>query len=112
MKRTNSEYAIGGVGISIKEKAAYFDLEKLDSVFSWRRSWFYLKDQCVEGQRFGLPPFDPATRAVKRSSWAHPLFARESSLVEPFVQRITTLKDELTRGQLISVFVKRRVQPL
>ena len=101
VKRTNSEYAIGGVGISIKEKSAYFDLGKLDSVFSWRRSWFYLKDQCVAGQRFGLPPFDPAARAVKRSSWAHPLSARESSLVEPFVQKITALKDELTGGQLI-----------
>src|SRR3954466_12755227 len=32
--------------------------------------------------------------------------------MEPFVQRIDSLKDELTGGQLISVFVKRRVQPL
>jgi len=32
--------------------------------------------------------------------------------VEPLLQRISALKDELTGGQLISVFVSRRVQPL
>src|SRR4051812_29800117 len=73
---------------------------------------FYFKDQCVEGQRVGLAPFDPATRGVKRSSWAHPLSAHEVSLVEPFVQKITAWKDELTGGQLISMFVKRRVLPV
>ena len=32
IKRTNSRYAVGQMGISIKDKSAYFDLEKLDSV--------------------------------------------------------------------------------
>src|ERR1041385_5983544 len=112
VKRTNSEYAIGGNCISIKDKAAYFDLEKLDSVYTWRKSWFYLKDRHVEGQQFGLAPFDPIARAAKRSSWAHSLSAREVSLVEPLVQKISALKDELTGGQLIFVFVRRRVQSL
>ena len=58
VKRTNSEYAIGGVGISIKDKNAYFDLEKLDSIRTWWRGWFYLKDQTVSGQQYGLAPFD------------------------------------------------------
>ena len=44
IKRTNSEYAMGQMGISIKDKSAYFDLDKLDSVYTWRKSWFYLKD--------------------------------------------------------------------
>lgn len=112
MKRTNSEYSIGGVGISINDKAPYFDLEKLDSVYTWRKSWFYLKDWHTEEQQFGLAHFDPAARAVKRSSWAHLLSAREVSFVETLVQKIAALKDELTGGQFISVFVRRRVQPL
>src|SRR4051812_400587 len=40
IKRMNSEYVVGQVGISIKHKSAYFDLEKLDSVYTWRKSWF------------------------------------------------------------------------
>ena len=59
IKRTNFEYAVGQVGISIRDKNSYFDLEKLDSVSAWRKSWFYLKDQHVAGQRFGLAPFNP-----------------------------------------------------
>src|SRR3954468_8065877 len=45
VKRTNSEYPTGGVGISIKEKNAYFLLEALDYVHTWRKEWFYLKDR-------------------------------------------------------------------
>src|SRR3954462_13659614 len=58
VKRTNSEYAVGQVGISIRDKNSYFDLEKLDSVSAWRKRWFYLKDRHVAGQQFGLGPFN------------------------------------------------------
>ena len=109
IKRKNSEYAMGQVGISIKDKHAYFDLEKLDSVCSWRKSWFYLKDQRVVGQQFGLAPFDPAARVVKRSSWSNFLPVSELPIVDPLVQKISALKDNLTGGQLISLFVRRRV---
>ena len=100
------------MGISIKDKSAYFDLEKLDSVYRWRKSWFYLKDQHVVGQHFGLAPFDPAARVAKRPSWSNSLFASELSIVEPLVRKIAALRENLTGGQLISVFVRRRVQPL
>src|SRR3954462_6473367 len=83
IKRTNSEYVVGQVGISIKEKGAYFDLEKLDSIYTWRKSWFYLKDQDVDGQRFGLSLF--AARVVKRPSWSNSLSASELSIVDPLV---------------------------
>src|SRR3954470_194916 len=108
----NSDYAVGQIGISIKDKSAYFDLEKLDSVYTWRKSWFYLKDQHVAGQRFGLASFDPAARVAKRPSWSNYRSASELSIVYPLVQKISALKDNLTGGQLISVFVKRCVQPL
>src|SRR3954471_8607715 len=102
----------GQVGISIKDKSAYFDFEKQDFVYTWRKSWFYLKDQHVAGQRFGLALFDPAARVVKRPSWSNSLSASELSIVDPLVRKISALKDNLTGGQFISVFVKRRVQPL
>ena len=100
---------MGQVGISIKDKNAYFDLEKLDSIYSWQKSWFYLKDQRVVEQQFGLAPFDPAARVVKRSSWSNFLPASELPIVDPLVQKIYALKDNLTSGQLISLFVRRHV---
>ena len=51
-------------------------------------------------------------RAVRWPWWSNSLVAAELSLVEPLVRKISALKDNLTGGQLISVFVKRRVQPL
>ena len=65
VKRTNSEYAFGGVGISIKDKNTYFDLEKLDSVHTWRKGWFYMKDPTIAGQQYGLAPFDLVARVTK-----------------------------------------------
>ena len=103
---------MGQVGISIGDKNSYFDLEKIDSVSGWRKSWFYLKDRCIAGQQFGLAPFNPDARVVKQSSWSHSLTVTESSALAPFLERIAVLKDNLTGGQLISVFMGRRVQPL
>ena len=112
VKRTNCEYAVGRVGISIGDKHSYFDLEKIDSVSGWRRGWFYLKDRFIVGQQFGLASFNPGTRVVRQPSWSHSLTEVESSELTPFLERISVLKDNLTGGQLISVFVGRRVQPL
>ena len=112
VKRTNSEYAIGGVGISIKDKNAYFDLEKLDSIHTWRRGWFYLKDQTVAGQQYGLAPFDSVARVTKQSSWGHVLSAAEVAAVEPLVRALADLRGKITGGQLIAVFMRRRIQPL
>src|ERR1041385_8426130 len=112
IKRTNSEYAVGRVGISIGDKHSYFDLEKIDSVSGWRNGWFYLKDRCVVGQQFGLASFNPGTQVVRQPSWSHSLTEVESFELTPFLERIAVLKDNLTGGQLISVFVGRRVQRL
>ena len=49
---------------------------------------------------------------VRQASWSHSLTAAELSELTPYLERIALLKDELTGGQLISVFVGRRVQPL
>jgi len=103
---------MGRMTISIVDKDSYFDLEKIDSVCGWRKGWFYLKDRCVAGQRFGLAAFNPDARMVRQASWSHALTAAESAELTPYLERLAVLKDELSGGELISVFVGRRVQPL
>ena len=49
---------------------------------------------------------------VKRSLWSNFLPASELPIVDPLVQKISALKDNLTGGQLISLFVRRRIQLL
>ena len=49
---------------------------------------------------------------MRRASWSHSLTAAESAELTPFLDRISLLKDELSGGELISVFVGRRVPPL
>ena len=49
---------------------------------------------------------------ARQSSWSNYLSASESTVVAPLVQKIAALKDNLTGGQLISIFMGRRVQPL
>lgn len=112
VKRSNAEYVVGGITISIKDKETYFDLEKLDSVQGWRKKWLYVKDQTAPGQTYGLAPFDPAARAVRQPTWEHELSAAELEVVEPMAQLVADLKEQMTGLQLIAVFVKRCVQPL
>src|ERR1044072_6755448 len=64
VKRTNSEYAVGRISISIGDKDLYFELEKIDCVSVWREVWFYLKDRCAVGQRFGLASFNSGAQVV------------------------------------------------
>jgi hypothetical protein len=47
------------------------------SVQDWRKKWFYFKDKRVEGQRFGLAPFDPTKPVKKLKSWYLPLTEAE-----------------------------------
>ena len=49
---------------------------------------------------------------AKRPSWSNFLPASEFPIVDPLVQKISALKDNLTGRQLISLFVRRRIQLL
>ena len=71
-----------------------------------------MKDQHVTGQQFGLAAFNPEAPVARQSSWSHSLTAAESAAVVPFMNRLAMLKDNLSGGQIISVFMGRRVQPL
>ena len=71
-----------------------------------------MKDQTVLGQQYGLAPFDPATRAIRRHAWEHERLTSELETMGPLVQSIAELKEQVTGLQLIVVFVKRCVQLL
>jgi hypothetical protein len=60
---------VGGAIISLRPEAEYFDFRMADSVQGWRSKWFYIQDEKVEGQKFGLAPFDPKKEVVKLKSW-------------------------------------------
>ena len=92
MKRSCTEYIVGGITISIKAKETYFDLEKLDSVQGWRKKWFYVKDQTTIGQQYGLAPFDLVPRAARCAAWEQDLSPYEPEVVEPLSHRVVELK--------------------
>jgi hypothetical protein len=116
VKRCCERYQTGGVQFSVKSDVVYFDLQQKESVAGWRTRWFYIKDEAVTGQQFGLPPFD-LTAVVKRTrAWRHELSERELAEVEPMYNRVIELKRaagrEVTGLHLITLFIRRCVQPL
>src|SRR3954470_3087035 len=100
VKRMNSEYATGGMGISIKEKNAYFLLEALNSVHTWRKEWFYLKDCTALDQQYGLAPFDLTAWVARRNTWQHVLSAEELAVVEPLVPLVERLVRRVSGSRL------------
>ena len=100
------------MGISIKERNAYFLLEALDSGHTWRKEWFYLKDRAAVGQQYDLAPFDLTVRVTRRDSWRHLLTAAELAVVETLVPVVEKLARQVSGGRLIVVFLRRRIQPL
>lgn len=72
MKKCGGTHICGGLGIQVKDKKRYFELNKLESVHEWKGRWIYVIDQPQEGQLYGLPPYSKGV-AMKRRSWAHHL---------------------------------------
>jgi hypothetical protein len=68
---------VGGTIILTKGPAGYFDLRQQDSVHDWRKKWFYIKDEPIDGQRYGLAPLAAAAEVKKLKSWDIPLTAVE-----------------------------------
>ncbi|KAK1677160.1 hypothetical protein QYE76_038008 [Lolium multiflorum] len=103
----NVAYNIGGVVISIRSTADYFDVKLPDSVQGWRKRWLYIREEnhgCAEDN---IPPFDGAEKILRRRSWDAEATEKERSLMT----RIHELQN--TRLiQIIVYFLKSRVQPL
>src|SRR4051812_30002254 len=62
-------YPIGGCVISLRSTALFFSFSMSESIQNWRRKWFYICDSIVEGQNFGLAPFDSTQKIQPKRSW-------------------------------------------
>ncbi|KAK1646386.1 hypothetical protein QYE76_064191 [Lolium multiflorum] len=112
----NVAYNIGGVVISIRSTANYFDVKLPDSVQGWRKKWLYIREEnhgCAEDN---IPPFDGAERILRRRSWDAEATEEEKASTEALMTRIRELQNtrgkELSGIQIIVYFLKSRVQPL
>ena len=116
VKRSCKSYQTGGVQVSVKSNVTYFNLEQRESVQGWRSKWFYIKDQPVVGQQFGLTPFDPSAQVKRTRAWRHELTDAERAVVAPLYLRVEELKKtagrEVSGLHLMALFSKRCVQPL
>ncbi|KAK1696386.1 hypothetical protein QYE76_013083 [Lolium multiflorum] len=112
----NVAYNIGGVVISIRSTANYFDVKLPDSVQGWRKRWLYIREEnhgCAEDN---IPPFDGAEKILRRRSWDAEATEEERTSTEALMTRIHELQNtrgkELSGIQIIVYFLKNRVQPL
>ncbi|KAK1606699.1 hypothetical protein QYE76_030372 [Lolium multiflorum] len=110
----NVAYNIGGVVISIRSTANYFDVKLPDSVQGWRKRWLYIREEnhgCAEDN---IPPFD-GDETLSRS-WDAEATEEERASTEALMTRIRELQNtrgkELSGIQIIVYFLKSRVQPL
>jgi hypothetical protein len=86
------------------------------SVQGWRKKWFYIKDQKISpSDQYGIAPFDVAKDLKKLASWDSPPTEAEMEDIKPLLARIQALKSgsggALSGTQLMSFFLRRRVQP-
>jgi hypothetical protein len=86
----------------------------IESIPSWKKKWFYIKDQKTPNQRFGLPEFVADATVRKFARWSRGLTAVEEAEAAELMTKIESLRvtSELSGIQLISTFIGRRVQPL
>ena len=110
-KHSGEVVPCGGCGIQVRPDVHYFTFQFPDSVRNWRSRWFYAQDQRVGSQEVGLPPYS-ADAASKKPSWANTLAASEVEEANRLLERVEQLRKEITGVDLISTWVRRRVQPL
>ena len=109
-------YDVGGTVIAVRPEAEYFDLKFADSVQGWRKKWLYVKDGKIGAQEYGLAPFDLTKGITKLKSWDAEASAEEIAAADHLMKKIhelqSTSKKELSGLQLMTHFLRLRVQPL
>ncbi|KAK1651671.1 hypothetical protein QYE76_069476 [Lolium multiflorum] len=87
-----------------------------ESVQGWRHKWFYLRDTPVPGRRSNLPPVVDVLVAEPKKSWQNVLSPEESAHADKLFEQFVDLKNAggltMCGTEVVSVFLKRRVQPL
>uniref|UniRef100_A0ACD5WTT1 Uncharacterized protein n=1 Tax=Avena sativa TaxID=4498 RepID=A0ACD5WTT1_AVESA len=91
-------------------------LFKLKCQSGWREKWFYIHDQKVDGEHYGLVPFDPMAACKRRRSWKNVVMPDEVEETETLYQRVCDLErhigKEVGGADLIHTWMRRQVQPL
>ncbi|KAK1692577.1 hypothetical protein QYE76_009274 [Lolium multiflorum] len=107
---------IGGVGFAVRKEVYYLDYSMKESVQGWRQKWFYLRDVPAPGRRSNLPLFEDVLVATPKKSWRNILTAEESAIADQLFEQVVDLKNTggltMCGTEVVSVFLKRRVQPL
>ena len=107
--------ATGGFGIQVRADVEYFNLRLVESVQGWRKRWFYVDSESTPGQS-SLPEFSADALVHKKRTWRHDLTTEEEAEANRLLAQVSALQTtpgkEVTRVQLISTFLRRRVQPL
>jgi hypothetical protein len=101
----------------MRSELHYLEFNMAVSVQSWRKKWFYIKNQkAVSSDKFGIAPFDASKSLTKLTSWDSPPTEAEVENIGPLLTRIQSLKGVagggLTGTQLMVFFLHRRIQPL
>ena len=112
--KSTSPYQIGGFGVCIRGGISYFNLYLKESIQGWKRKWFYIEDEKLEGQKFGFAPFSDSP-IVKKKTWAYSCTASEEEEANTLFAIVTKLVrekgKELSGTSVYSLFLKRRIHP-
>ena len=81
---------VGGFGVCIHSNVVYFDLKMKESVTGWRRKWFYIHNDKLGDQMFGIAPLSD-TPIVKKKRWSYTLSDAEEQEAGPLLKTIAKL---------------------
>src|SRR4051812_3112512 len=106
-------YPIGSCVIYLRSTALLFSFSMCKSVQNWRRKWFYIRDSTVDGQNFGLAPFDFTQKIQPKRSWKNHILEGEVEEIEELYRRVEDLQvipaKEVDVVYIIRNFRKRRI---
>lgn len=119
MKRApfkDSHNNVGGLIIGARGGSSFFDFQIKESIAGWWTKCFYIQDQKVGKQRWGLEPFAPEKHVVNHVSWKHQLTVAEIAETDPMMSRIKELVStkgrEVNGLQIMATWIRRRIQPV
>jgi hypothetical protein len=78
-----------GTIVSVRSESHYLEFNMAVSVQSWRKKWFYIKDQkVVSSDKFGIAPFNASKILTKLTSWDSPPTKAEVEEIKPHLTQI------------------------
>jgi hypothetical protein len=101
---------LGGAIVFVRAEMHYLEFSMDASVQSWRKKWFYIKDQkAASSDQFGIAPFDTDKSLQKLASWDSAPTETEIEDLKPLLSCIQSLKSTcggtLTGTQLMAFFL-------